>query len=312
MPDIFNVDVLQENIVVRNNFISFIQEVLVNGIIVDYNSQYINYIKEKISILKPDLRDKVLRLILELDTRKRLFSLPITQEKPSSEEKWVSLILDIEKIRKIYGLVSSLPEKYASLIKNIIDIKCLPESELWMGRRRTLAVQQDENGFRKSITPLLRYARKIQLIDPYFTCHEERYKESMRIIVDIIESSPLTTTRYIQIHTGDPNRPGDDRNRQNINDRKRSWEDFMTSICKKKNNYGIYFWGLKERGVRFHDRYIITDQCGVGVQAGLDIRKSETTWSLLDKEVVDILIKDTDYRYSSFQQLNVGRTELKL
>ena len=75
--------------------------------------------------------------------------------------------------------------------------------------------------------------------------------------------------------------------------RLRAWEESLSCFITKDWPYRfeVSLWQdpsdrRSSMGQRFHDRYILTDQCAVSVQSGLDCSgdpENLTTWSLLDE-----------------------------
>lgn len=70
------------------------------------------------------------------------------------------------------------------------------------------------------------------------------------------------------------------------------FEAWRTALEPLHAQYGhtfkICLFEAPKEGQRFHDRFILTDQCGISVPAGLGIVSgSSTDWHLMDYEVVN-------------------------
>jgi hypothetical protein len=68
-----------------------------------------------------------------------------------------------------------------------------------------------------------------------------------------------------------------------------AWETKLRLLKNKTGHrFKIFLWESLPSSETIHDRFILTDQCGVGVQGGLDCRAesaaNKTLWSLLDEE----------------------------
>jgi hypothetical protein len=117
----------------------------------------------------------------------------------------------------------------------------------------------------------------------------------------------------IHIHAGDPAVVGPDDLRESVDDRLARWEAELTPLASYwGHTFRVFLWGRKPGGKQFHDRHIITDQCGLDAPGGLDFlpdseaeRANQTTWSLLEpKNVRRILLDDFHYSKSPFRYLN--------
>lgn len=68
-----------------------------------------------------------------------------------------------------------------------------------------------------------------------------------------------------------------------------TWEKKLSLLKKKDGHrFKVFLWESLPSSETLHDRFILTDQCGVSVPGGLDCRTgssvNDTVWSLLDEE----------------------------
>ena len=79
--------------------------------------------------------------------------------------------------------------------------------------------------------------------------------------------------------------------------------------------FRVSLWASKPGGKNFHDRYILTDQCGIDAPGGLDFvtdatRANLSGWRLLEHdEVTDILSREFHERKGPYRHL--GTCEVK-
>jgi hypothetical protein len=106
----------------------------------------------------------------------------------------------------------------------------------------------------------------------------------------------------VTIHAGNPQ--DDYSNPESVSDRLATWEQQLRSL-QHAHHITVFLWGTKPGGETFHDRYILTDQCGISVPAGLDCRTlsapNSTTWSLLDEADRIRRLRDFDAATSPYQ-----------
>jgi len=71
-------------------------------------------------------------------------------------------------------------------------------------------------------------------------------------------------------------------------DRISCWNQKLLSLTQSYPSirFEVSLWSGQQTSANehIHDRFIITDQCGISVPRGLDIQSTSTKWSLLDEE----------------------------
>ena len=93
-------------------------------------------------------------------------------------------------------------------------------------------------------------------------------------------------------------------------DRLREWERQLRPVISQwGHKFEVFLWKNRPGGKTFHDRYLITDQCGVRAPGGLDFadntaRANISSWSLLEAdEIRDIIHCEFHQAKSPYQQL---------
>lgn len=130
----------------------------------------------------------------------------------------------------------------------------------------------------KCAEPLLRYSKKIVIVDPHIDPFEDRYLETLKVIFDYLTNCEIQK-EIIQIHCAD------NRNQQ-------SWEylcqNELKPIVPSNISVTLKRWKQSEHTDRLHARYILTEHGGIKFDYGLDKGRNdlETTDVDLIKEKV--------------------------
>lgn len=112
-----------------------------------------------------------------------------------------------------------------------------------------------------AISPMLRAARTLLFVDPYFDIREARYQETLQACLEIVQSNNAGGTRC-EIHYRDH----DTRPPPEIVERQaHRWLD---GIIPDGMSIALFAWQEKAGGEDFHARYLLSDVGGIGVDAG--------------------------------------------
>lgn len=112
-----------------------------------------------------------------------------------------------------------------------------------------------------AMSPLLRSARTLLLVDRYFDIRNSRYKETLKAILAVIAANGATGVRC-EIHYGEHDaRPPAYLVEQNA-------ERWLTGVIPKDMCVTLFGWKEKVGGADFHARYLLTDRGGMSVEAG--------------------------------------------
>jgi hypothetical protein len=120
----------------------------------------------------------------------------------------------------------------------------------------------------------------------------------------------------IQIHAGDPLNEKEDDLREPAKDRLDRWEQELKPVVAHwGHKIDVSLWRNNPGGKPFHDRYIITDQCGISAPGGLDFgddptRAILTSWAWLEPSIIsDILLKEFNPSTSPYKLLGSRRAK---
>jgi len=163
------------------------------------------------------------------------------------------------------------------------------DSAQWNGRRkRTLSLTKSDADYRKALTPILRHAKSLALIDPWLNCHESRYFDTITICSSVLgQRGHARLKGRIDIHAEACKQRPDGRA---IPDYLDAWKQKLRPlIAVDGHRFRVFLWESLPGSESMHDRFILTDQCGISTPGGLDCRThshaNSTDWSLLDEEV---------------------------
>lgn len=255
-----------------------------NGLIADlHKSTWRKHILKQVETLPPKVRQDLVKSLDTLHKRNRLVRRPSSAFAPTCDRDWHQIAATTDNLHAI--VVSSLANDNPNPPSdNMLALEEVLDSELWTNRPLSLTVAMQAQGYRIALTPLLRYARKLLLIDPYLEA-SRNYQPVIELCSELLGRGRGEPAGTIHIHAKhhDPKRGT------------ASWFSDWRSLLeplhtKHGHRFQVYLYEKPEaKGrQRFHDRFILTDQCGVSVPAGLSIvQSSSTDWHLMDHAVAE-------------------------
>jgi hypothetical protein len=285
-PDFFRKEVVESN---RITVTEILKGLCDNGLIANFNKdRWEKYIaNELIPQLEPKIRDKVMNLLNILKDRKRLVRYPrIQNSEPQTDLEWFDHIIEYHSKIPFYGIVFShlLSDSIEKKSEEFIELEGALDSPKWLNRKKTIMIERSEEGFRDLLAGVLRHAKHVSLIDPYMTYKENRFSRVIEMVSELAGNRSFAKQPVeIEIHTGNPEKYGD--YMEPVDDCLKAWKNFLSPLSAKySHKFKVVCWGEKNNS-KPHNRYIITNQCGLSIPSGLDIRKSsKTEICLLDEE----------------------------
>ena len=255
------------------------------------------HVEERIETLDddfPDLRDKVLKLISTLDGRNRLIRHPRRSKRDDliTDQDWLNFTLDSHKEIRFHAIILSQALKDGCTCGSDVFVEffnCL-DSKRWNDCRRTLSVNRTQKDYEHYLARILRYARRLVLIDPYLN-PEEKYLDTIEICSNMLgkrrESQDRFSNCSIRIHAEDKGFKYE-HGTSDVENYFDSWGEKLRPLIEKYgHSFKVFLW--KSGSNSMHDRFILTDQCGISVPWGLDCpnkpkKDTDTDWGLLDEE----------------------------
>ncbi|MHB8954575.1 MAG: hypothetical protein ACYC4U_16510 [Pirellulaceae bacterium] len=319
-PDVFEPwainDANREGVVI----IELLRGLAENGLLANlHNGQWLTQVKRLHDADKasPMLR-KDLSLCLEvLHDRHRLVRHPKGSHREDDDDfRWLFWALERHKSHAencFHGIVATgdLIELSGMTDSVLVPLSKALESPCWQNRRRSFRFAKTEVELRRHLAPLIRYAQVVTLIDPYMSCRKGRFFDTVQHCSAYLgRRDGRQETGQIRIHAGDPREDPEVAHQESPVDRLDRWEqELRPVVAQNRHSFRISLWANKPGGKKFHDRYIITDQCGVDASGGLDFvtdvaRANLSGWRLLEyQEIADILSREFHERKGPYKHL---------
>ena len=273
----------------------------------------------------PDLRHKINTCLSVLHDRHRLVKHPKGSHRDEADEyRWLFWALERHQsaaANQFHGIVATEEHiEWSGMADGaLVPLPQALDSPCWQNRPRSARFLKTDVELRRYLTPLVRYASVVTLIDPYLSCREgkERFFDTVQHCAALLGNRDgRQEPGEIRIHAGDPLDDTEPAHREPAADRLARWKTKLEPVVAQNgHSFRVSLWANKAGGKNFHDRYILTDQCGVDAPGGLDFvtdatRANLSGWRLLEHdEVVDILTREFHERKGPYRYL--GTCEVK-
>ena len=243
------------------------------------NDDWYKEVMQKVDKIESQkVKEKFKSILSLLKDRGRIYGHPKKSVIPQSEIDWLSIAEQLNELREFYSIIAT--EHYNDKTIDYEDLEDLDISEYFgfIGSRHFIkSEEQLENIF----LPLLSYAKKLTVIDPYFYIHEARYETTLNIFAKFFkERRGLRDKGTITI-----NCKWDDKLEYDL----KKWPKIISEVYKKYGHIIIFnLWSRKENGIKMHERYIIADKIGIVAGAGTDKDNyQQSEWSIKDYNDLD-------------------------
>ncbi len=263
-----------------------------NGVIANlHTGRWIGQVYHRVQTLPQYLKSDIIDCLETLDGRHRLIRHQKRKDgDPKNDQEWLDLALDSHRKASFHKII--LTEYLAQILKEkdsvLLESTRVSDVVRELLEFRSVSITKSEKDYREKLTPVLRYAKKLYLVDPYLSCIE-RYFEIIKLCLKLMSlKGDPNVMKTIEIHAGDPTKPR--YGKESVADRLDRWKQKIVSIpCIARFSFKVCLWKDDPEGDLFHDRGIFTDQCGIEVPSGLDIethlKPSETRWTILSQKV---------------------------
>lgn len=245
-----------------------------------------------------DIKDKILNCLTVLHDRNRLVRHPKSKSgHPRTDQDWLNLAFKSHEKIRFDAIISSkeLMEDSGRECDEFVDVLGSLELSLW--GRRTLSLTQTEDEYRSALGPVLRHARSLFLIDPHMDTIKP-FLMTVKLCSELLGKRVQERRKgRIRIHTLKKS------HKPNVEFYLDEWEEKLTPLKKEYGHcFQVFLWDKKKIDSEpMHDRFILTDQCGISVPGGLDCRGGRTDWSLLDDDARRLREQDYDPDTSPFE-----------
>ena len=268
---------------------------------------------DECSKISPKVMNRILENLIWLHARKRFVRHPKSKNGyPEDDRAWLELALKSHDQNPFKGIIlgKKLWETHGANIHKayeFTDVKLSPEWEN-IGKEESIKTPKTISAYRKLLAPVLRYAKSLHLVDYYFNFNETSgYPSTLRLCADLLGKRIIDgkeswiENRTIFIHAS-YYRLSKNSNWNRISNAQ-DWYDGWKTIIKslKEDNkcphtFKLILWEdpkiidnkSSHEKEMMHLRYILTDQCGISSDYGLECHnepyKQTTEWSRLSDD----------------------------
>ncbi len=228
---------------------------------------------------------------------------------PGTDKEWLNLAFDSHDRIPFHAIVLSqqLIDGCGRECDALVEFFSSLDSARWNGRRkRTLSLTKSDADYRAALAPILRHAKSLALIDPWLNSYESRYLDTVTICSNVFgQRGHARLQGRIDIHAEADKQKPDGRT---VADHLAAWKEKLRPlIAVDGHRFRVFLWESLPGSESMHDRFILTDQCGISAPGGLDCRRlshaNTTDWNLLDEDVRQKRWFDYDPPVSPFKLL---------
>ena len=290
-PEVFDPAFLVENGANPVVITQLLRGICENGMISDlHKSGWSRDIAQRIGdVPSQKIKTDLMTLLSVLKDRNRLVRHPKGPDNPNDNLEWLGLAREAHD-RAPLDAIMLTPEllKLSGINDEIlVEVDGVLDSGAWLARKRSETIKQREKDYRGLFLKILRHAKRLYLIDPFFRPDRRQWTDTIKICASLMGQrggEPLQG--IIEIHAGDPS------SRCSPQDEVAAWERWKRGefVPNFRHTLSVGMWKRFDDGERVHDRFLITDQVGFSIAGGLDCLRppfgtpSDTIWTLLDEE----------------------------
>lgn len=242
-----------------------------NGILADLHKETCSKeIYRRVEMLEEPLRNDLKKALNTLKDRNRVSRRRKRSALPLTGQQWV----ETAKLEPaLHAIV--VDELNGSSDGDIVGLDDVLYSERWTQRSHTWTISMNVMGYRRVLTPLLRHARKLVLVDPYL-CVNDAYKPVIELCAELLDAGRDKPDGFIKFHA---------KTQGSQNDVK--WGMLLGGL-KARFNHKYKVCLYKNLSQQFHDRFVLTNQCGVSAPNSLRVvHGGSTDWHLMDYGVAN-------------------------
>ena len=259
-----------------SKLISILESLIDSGIIIAPSYQWKDQVYTFIEQYDDEDKDDLIALLEEIDSRSRIVAQHgfINNKK---EKNWIRTIEELN-MKRAFDFAAATEKTMVTETIEHID----------RSKYKNTGAKVDKQTFdymKKMLIPILSYAEIVKIIDPYFNLKKERFSQTLEIICENAgENRGNKNNIIIDIHTSV---------KAMLNrDKEFDWfvaDSWQKIIQNYEKQYGhsisLYIWEERKERYGWHERWIITNQCGIFIGKGSDISDwTDSTWGLLDWE----------------------------
>ena len=260
--------------------ISILESLIDGGIIVGVSKNWKNEVYTFLNNYDDYDKDELSSLLKELDTRNRIALYPAAID-INNEQGWINKIKELDQKRKFDFAVGSINSNMVTIIDAI-------DKEKYINSGAKIKKQTLQN-IGTIVAPILSSAEIIQIFDPYFKINEKRFFDVLDLVCKNLGNMyGIKSNAIVDIHTSV-------KTMLNYN-KKFEWNranEWKSEIKKLEDKYNhkitIKIWEETKKN-KWHDRWMITNQCGLFMGKGSDESSwTDSTWGLLNWNELSVI-----------------------
>lgn len=283
-PQSFSKEFICLNPIRQMKFYSILQSLISSGIVIAPNSSWYTLVYTLIENYDEELKDAFIALLIQLEPK--IVTYP-NHKDLINEDDYLHQIEKLNSVRE-FDFVSATVESFISKPPE----KLSEDSYINKGAK---IEKQSIESMMKMLTPVLSYAERVKIIDPYFNFFplysneksKNRYLNPMKIICESLANQHgIKNSAEIEIHTSVKAISKKEGSGKKILRWKYvdKWQNQIQYYEKKySHSIIVYIWEEKKGVDEWHDRYIDTNLCFVSIGKGSDESSwTDSTWTLVD------------------------------
>ena len=144
----------------------------------------------------------------------------------------------------------------------VYEVESILDAPMMHNYEHSKQVKRRASEFIKILKPLLLYSRIILLIDPYINPTVQRYKRSITgIINEAFDRGRYPAPSFFEIHL---------KAKEDISKQEKKIKEGFGPLMNPGTQARVVLWSEREIQETFHNRFILTNLCGIKVSQGLD------------------------------------------
>ena len=176
----------------------------------------------------------------------------------------------------------------------VLPVDDLDELHPLMAVSHDSAVARDASSLAAAMNEMLRFGSRILFVDPFFDPYSNRYKNTLRACLEIVNASNPDAVCEIHYRYHD-NKPANE-------ELEREAVSLFVGVIPDGIKVSVFCWKEKDGGADFHARYLLTEKGGISVDAGFSAEGNHQTTDMhlmsyeLTQEKLNSFARDaTDY-----------------
>ena len=249
-----------------------------------------------------------------LENNRKIIKTPLMSKKvPKTPKNWVEELVLLHKELEFSLMVApqNVLDDHADIISpiNSISIEESFKHGIFDESKTTNVGYVNSSNFQSVIEGLSSIAKKIQIIDPYISHNlldhskDGQFDEFLTMVSEFKSKyNRMIEIEILEIHSSTKDQ---DQYRKNKNSNREYIIEKFQNIFKKINSEDlqieVFIWSKQDNLDKPHDRYLITDRAGLGIQSGTDMsRKTKTSWNHIDYSETEKILQDYNENTSDF------------